>query len=135
MVRVEWDAELAVLRASLAACVSGAGGSVVIRGPVGVGKTELLRSLVREAAVAGVAHVGATGSQAEQTIPMGAMTQIFAGLDLRDEEAARAQRLLEAGALTSMLQDGGDEARPQVDVPVLHGLTGIILAAAERAPC
>ncbi|MFE7382776.1 AAA family ATPase [Streptomyces zhihengii] len=134
MVRVEWDAELAVLRASLAACVSGAGGSVVIRGPVGVGKTELLRSLVREAAVAGVAHVGATGSQAELTIPMGAMTQIFAGLDLRDEEAARAQRLLEAGALTSMLQDGGDEARPQVDVPVLHGLTGIILAAAERAP-
>ncbi|MFD9544929.1 AAA family ATPase [Streptomyces sp. NPDC060022] len=134
MVRVEWDAELAVLRASLAACVVGAGGSVVIRGPVGVGKTELLRSLAREAAAAGVAYVGATGSQAEQTNPMGAMTQIFAGLDLQEEEAARAQRLLEAGALTSMLHGSDDESTAQVVVPVLHGLTGIILAAAERAP-
>ncbi|WP_326695898.1 AAA family ATPase [Streptomyces sp. NBC_01754] len=134
MVRVEWDAELAVLRASLAACVAGTGGAVVIRGPVGVGKTELLRSLAREAAAAGVAYVGATGSHAEQAIPMGAMTQIFAGLNLPDEEAGRVQRLLEAGALTSILHDSGDESIAQVVVPVLHGLTSIMLAVAERAP-
>jgi DNA-binding CsgD family transcriptional regulator/tetratricopeptide (TPR) repeat protein len=134
MVRVAWDAELAVLRASLAACAAGTGGSVVIRGPVGVGKTELLRSLAREAARTGVAYVGATGGQAEQTIPMGAMAQVLAGLDLQDEEAARAQRLLEAGALTSMLHDIDHESAPQAVVPVLHGLTTIILAAAERTP-
>jgi len=134
MVRVECDAEPAVLRASLAACAAGTGGSVVIRGPVGVGKTELLCSLAREAARTGVAYVGATGGQAEQTIPMGAMTQVFAGLDLQDEEAARAQRLLEAGALTSMLHDSDHKSTAQAVVPVLHGLTSIILAAAERAP-
>ncbi|WP_062213682.1 LuxR family transcriptional regulator [Streptomyces sp. NBRC 109706] len=134
MVPVEWDAELAVLRASLAQCFGGNGGSVVIRGPVGVGKTELLRSLAREAAAAGVAYVGATGSQAEQSIPMGAMTQIFAGLELPDEEAGRVQRLLEAGALTSMLHDSDDGSIAQVVMPVLHGLTGILLAVAERVP-
>jgi DNA-binding NarL/FixJ family response regulator len=134
MVRVEWDAELAVLRTSLTGCLAGAGGAVVIRGPVGVGKTELLCSLAREATAAGVSYVGAIGSQAEQSIPLGAMTQIFAGMDLPEDEADRARRLLEAGALTSMLHDAEDESIAQVVAPVLHGLTGILLSAAERAP-
>lgn len=134
MVRVECDAELAVLRASLSACVGGAGRVVVIRGPVGVGKTELLGDLAREAAAAGAVYVGVAGSQAELANSMGALTQIVAGLELPDEEAAQAQRLLEAGTLTSMLHDGGDESSAHVTVPVLHGLTSILLAVAERAP-
>ncbi|NGO68315.1 helix-turn-helix transcriptional regulator [Streptomyces boncukensis] len=123
-----------MLRASLTACVGGTGGAVVIRGPVGVGKTELLRSLAREAAAAGVTYIGATGSQTEQAISMGAMTQLLAGLELPDEEAARAQRLLEAGALASTLHDGDDESSTHAIVPVLHGLTSIMLAVAERTP-
>jgi DNA-binding NarL/FixJ family response regulator len=134
MVRVERDAEAAVLEASLADCVGGTGGAVVVSGPIGVGKTELLRATAEAATERGFAYLAAIGSQAERMLPMAVLGQIFARAALPDDLAQRARRLLDAGALTASLHDREDESVQQMVTPVMHGLAGILLKLAEQEP-
>lgn len=131
---VERDAELAVVQAYLADCSSGSGGAIVVSGPIGVGKTELLRATAEAAAERGFGHLAAIGSQAERALPMGVLGQLFDKADLPEDVAARARRLLEAGALTASLHDREDESVQQTVTPVMHGLASVLLKLAERQP-
>jgi DNA-binding CsgD family transcriptional regulator len=133
---VERDAELAVLKRSLADCRNGLGGVVMITGPVGTGKTELMRIFARQAVQAGATFLSATGSRAERDLPLGVLGQLFVGADLPAEQAQRVSRLLDDGALTARLHEYEYEAESvrQVTAPVLHGLTMALLGLSERVP-
>jgi len=130
---VERDRESAQLASSLSECLSGKGGVVTLSGPVGAGKTALLRYFAGRAVESGFLHLSAKASRAERYAAMGVMGQIFGGASLPDEAADKVMRLLDDAALTAMLGDRDDESQ-QVDGQVRRGLSGVLLELAERAP-
>lgn len=98
MVLVERDRELALLTDLLDGCLRGAGGVAVVRGPVAVGKTELVHAFAERASGAGV--LSAAGSPAERDLPFGLLGQLLPAADRhRDRIGA-----------------GGDEPRVLEDV-------------------
>ena len=131
---VERERESAQLASSLSECSNGNGGVVAVSGPVGAGKTALLRQLAQSAAESGFMHLSAKASRAERRAPMGVMGQLFGGVQLPDEAAERVMRLLDDAALTAMLRDRDDESAEQVDMRVRRGVAGVLLELAERAP-
>jgi DNA-binding CsgD family transcriptional regulator len=126
--------ELDLLRRSLDNCLDGRGSVVMVTGPVGAGKTELLRTFAREAVGAGVTFLSATASRTERVLPLGVLNQLLVGADLPAERAEQVDRLVTDGAVTAMLNDQESEATQQVTAPVLHGLTTTMLELAERTP-
>ncbi|MFB9905731.1 helix-turn-helix transcriptional regulator [Allokutzneria oryzae] len=117
---VERDGQLAVLRLLLDEGVTGGGEVAVLCGPVTSGRTEVLRRLRADAERAGVVVLGAVGSWAERSLPMGVLGQLVRSAGL----TARYQRLL-AGRRAPHTEPaplGGDcdDRRPPVD-PGLAG--------------
>lgn len=131
---VERSTETEVLNGSLANCLAGKGGVILVSGPVGVGKTHLLRNFARQAVEAGAIYLSATASRVERCLPLGVLGQLFMGADLPADTAERVRRRLEDGALTAMMHEREDETTQQVTAPVLHGLTAALLELSERAP-
>lgn len=131
---VERDRESAQLASSLSECLSGKGGVVAISGPVGAGKTALLRQFTHRAVRSGFAHLSAKASRAERSAPMGVIGQLLGGAQLPEETAERVMRLLDDAALTAMLRDREDELVEQVDMRVRRGLVRVPLELAERTP-
>ncbi|BCB84360.1 transcriptional regulator [Phytohabitans suffuscus] len=131
---VERDRESAQLASSLSECLTGKGGVVTISGPVGSGKTALLRAFARRAAESGFVHLSAKASRTERGAAMGVMGQLFGGARLSDDATDKVMRLLDDAALTAMLRDRDDDSAEQVDVQVRRGLGGVLLELAERAP-
>ncbi|WP_173070350.1 BREX system ATP-binding domain-containing protein [Phytohabitans houttuyneae] len=131
---VERDRESAQLASSMAECLSGKGAVVTVSGPVGSGKTALLRAFARRAVEAGFVHLSAKASRTERGAAMGIMGQIFGGARLPDDTTDKVVRLLDDAALTAMLRDRDDESADRVDVQVRRGLGGALLELAEPAP-
>nr|WP_173039201.1 LuxR family transcriptional regulator [Phytohabitans flavus] len=131
---VERDREAAQLSTSLSECLSGKGAVVTVSGPVGSGKTALLRAFASCAVESGFVHLGAKASRTERGAAMGVMGQLFGGARLSDEATDKVMRLLDDAALTAMLRDGDDDSAEQVDVQVRRGLAGVLLDLAERTP-
>lgn len=73
---VERSAEISLLQLSVSECLSGVGGLVVIGGPVGAGKTELLRVMAREADEAGARYLGADAFCAKRPLSLSAVSQL-----------------------------------------------------------
>jgi DNA-binding NarL/FixJ family response regulator len=131
----ERDAESCLFKHLLGDCLSGTGGLAVISGPVGVGKTEVLRGLARNAATAGARFLGADAFRAERPVPLGVLGQLFAAADLPPHAAEAAARLLEDALLSaSLLDDGADEATERAAAPFLHKLTSILIDLSESTP-
>jgi DNA-binding CsgD family transcriptional regulator len=131
---VERDRESAQLGSSLSECLSGKGAVVTVSGPVGSGKTALLRAFARRAVESGFVHLSAKASRTERGAAMGIMGQLFGGARLSDDATDKVMRLLDDAALTAMLRDRDDESAERVDVQVRRGLGGTLLELAERAP-
>ncbi|WP_433872784.1 AAA family ATPase [Saccharopolyspora sp. CA-218241] len=105
----ERAAQLAILRRAHDDCLRGRGSVVLVEGPLGGGKTELLRTTVEQAEQAGFRTVQAVCAETERQVPFGALDQLARGLVDRPtdllggpvEEAERARTLqrLRAAAL------------------------------------
>ncbi|MEU7839044.1 AAA family ATPase [Nonomuraea sp. NPDC049129] len=77
----ERDVQLARLTRLLGECRESQGATAVIRGPLAVGKTTLLRLVTERAAAAGALVLDAVGSCAERDLSLGVLRQLFHGLD------------------------------------------------------
>jgi predicted ATPase len=55
----------------------GTGHLALVSGPISSGKTELLHTFAENAVSNGALFLSATGSQMEQNIPLGVVTQLF----------------------------------------------------------
>jgi DNA-binding CsgD family transcriptional regulator len=74
---LERAAELAALSAAVDATAAGESGVVMVEGPAGIGKTELLRAAVRLAGEAGVLPLTARGGELESEIGLGVVRQLL----------------------------------------------------------
>ncbi|MEU1213292.1 AAA family ATPase [Streptomyces sp. NPDC005791] len=122
MVLVERERQLAQLSGLLEGCLHGAGSVVVLRGPVAVGKTELLHTFADRVASARVRVLAAAASPAEQHLPFGLLSQLLHGAD--PSYAQRADALIGDGAG----EDGS------VGPQVLEGVSRIFLDMSAEEP-
>jgi DNA-binding CsgD family transcriptional regulator len=134
MMLVDRDRELAALDALLHDCAQGRGVMTVIRGPVGSGKTALLRAFADRADVAGAAFLGAVASRAEKGLPLGVLGQLFRNGPLPPSVVAQAAALIEDRALAAV------PGRPRLEAvsPSLarasEGLLKLLANLAEGGP-
>ena len=129
---MERDDELALLDAVLEAARSGAGATVVIEGPAGIGKTSLLASARVRAALRGMTVLHARATPLEREYPMGVVRQSLEPAVRRHPDPNRllagAARLAESVVLE--IPEGLEPA----PVGVLHGLYWLTANLAESAP-
>jgi AAA ATPase domain len=129
---VERHDELARLDAVLGAARSGAGATLVIEGPAGIGKTSLSASVRERAARSGMTVLHARGTPLEREYALGVVRQwlepVVAGDPNRDGLFAGAAQLAERVVLA--VPEGLDAA----PVGVLHGLYWLTANLAERGP-
>src|ERR1700735_4789962 len=69
--------QMVALGGLLRECGRGSGMVAVIRGPVGSGKSTMLRGFNRRAAASGAICFGAVGSRAERELPLGILSQLL----------------------------------------------------------
>ena len=71
------ERERQVIRALTAAARVGEGGTLVVVGEAGIGKTALLRDATAEAATHGMRTLQAQGVEAEREVPFGGLLQLL----------------------------------------------------------
>ncbi|MEU8521785.1 AAA family ATPase [Streptomyces sp. NPDC048577] len=140
MVLVERDPQLTLLSGLLDQCLGGAGSVVIVRGPVAVGKTELLHAFSERVAGDRVRFLAAAASPAERHLPFGLLSQLLHGADA--EYAQRAGLALSGTGRT----DGRISPRTLEEVsrvfldmsdaePLLIGVDDVHHADAESLQC
>ena len=134
---LERRSELAELAGDVAAARVGTGQLVLVKGPAGIGKTELLSAVALLAEEAGMLVARARGSEFESGFAFGVVRQLFEPV-LRARSRRERDRLLRgsAGLAADVLGSGdGHLRRAAPRVPAaLHGLYWLTLNLAERAP-
>ena len=134
---IERESELAALAADLAAVQSGEGRFVLVEGPAGIGKTELLAGVRSLAQTEGMVVARARGSEFEAGFAFGVVRQLFEPV-LRQRSRRELDRLLRGpAALSADVLAVGDagSTRAEVGLPeALHGLYWLALNLAERGP-
>src|SRR4051812_30689249 len=94
---VERATELAVLDDALGAACTGAGATVLVEGPPGIGKTELLTATVTRAAGRRMRVLHARAGALELTLPYAVVRRLFEPLLATVDDASR-ERLLSGAA-------------------------------------
>lgn len=130
---LEREGELATLRALVAGARLGRGGTAIVEGAAGSGKTALLRALRAEAA--GVKVLRSVGGELEREFPFGVVRQLFER-EVHASDAARRERLLGGAAAHAAPILGAAVAEPVADASfaTLHGLYWLATALADEAP-
>lgn len=135
---VEREAEVDALEAALAAAAAGAGCVVLMEGPAGIGKSELLGVAQRRALESGLGVLTGRGSELERHVPFGVALELFARPLLLVHPSERQALFRGAAELAAPLfsatppaegTGAGDES-----FPVIHGLYWLLVNLAERAP-
>jgi DNA-binding CsgD family transcriptional regulator len=75
---LERDLELDVLAGAIRRAAGGAGGTVLVEGPAGVGKTRLLQAAAERAVDSSLMVLRARGGELERSFPFGIARQLFA---------------------------------------------------------
>ncbi|MFE4582393.1 helix-turn-helix transcriptional regulator [Streptomyces chartreusis] len=124
---------LGLLEGKISSLVTGSGGTLLIEGPAGIGKSRLLAEAQARAGTAGVRTVTGHGSELESEFAFGAVRQLFEPLlaDMIPEERAE----LFSGAAqqaTSVLGPTTDV--PSGDFSTLHGLYWLTVNLAHKQP-
>ncbi|MGW4215296.1 LuxR C-terminal-related transcriptional regulator [Lentzea sp. NPDC004789] len=131
VVLFERDGELAVVGGSLRRAAAGAGSVVVVTGPLGNGKTALLRALAHHPQARGFAVLRASASLVERDFPQGVVLQLREdGVDLGDD--------LPLLVLVDDLQWADDEslvALERLAARAAHRLVVLVVAVREGDPC
>ncbi|HEX2414894.1 MAG TPA: AAA family ATPase [Thermoleophilaceae bacterium] len=135
---LERERELDVLGAVLSRARDGAGGVVVIEGPVGVGKSRLLTSARSSARDAGMRVVEARGAVLERQFAFGMARQLFEQVALAAKGAEAEQLFAGAAGLAARLVRGAGPATAsregETDFGSLHGLYWLTVNLADAGP-
>jgi DNA-binding CsgD family transcriptional regulator len=94
---LERERELAECGAALDDALAGSGGMVVVEGPAGIGKTEILRAVGADASAMGALVLAARGLDVERELAFGGVRQLLDPV-FRTAPAAEAARLLSGSA-------------------------------------
>lgn len=131
---LERELEVAATRDGLDRALAGDGALLLVEGPPGVGKTELVREARAAAVRARATPLAAKGSELERPFAFGIVRQllepVIASSSARDDlftgAAAPAARLFET--------DDVDLSRSDADFDALHSLYWLIVNLSDRAP-
>jgi DNA-binding CsgD family transcriptional regulator len=121
---IERAGELAAVDAALEAARAGRGGVLLVEGPPGIGKTELLTAAVARARRRGMLVLSAAGAELESSLPYSVVRQLFERTVAEAEPAVRDGLLRGAAVHAQTVVDPRAEARtaPADPAAVLHGL-------------
>ncbi|GAB1818057.1 helix-turn-helix transcriptional regulator [Herbidospora sp. RD11066] len=136
---VERAEAFAALEGLTADARSGKGRVALLTGTVATGKSELLYDFAERASDFGVLAVTASGSRAEQNLPLGVLGQLILDAPLTPDDRERAMGLMaESAALAAGREVHDDDptgaVMEPVDVQVVHALCTILLELSERHP-
>ncbi len=131
---LERERELEALAAGLDRACAGDGTLLLVQGPAGVGKTELVREARAAAGRTGMVLLEARGSELEQPFAFGVVRQLLEPVVSADSDrdvlfaggAGPAARLFEPDERRSLGADVGFEA--------LHSLYWLVVNVADQAP-
>ena len=131
---LERSEELGDIRASAQAVAAGDGRAIVLEGPAGIGKTELLDAARAEAAGAGLTTLTARGTELERAFGFGVVRQLFEPVvqddGLFEGAARRAAALLDVELEEPAYLPFG----PEGSFAALHGLYRLSANLAQRRP-
>jgi DNA-binding CsgD family transcriptional regulator len=131
---VEREAQLARVGGVFDRIAAGIGSVVVVAGPAGIGKSELLAAARAGARARGLGVLMARGSEFEEEIAFGVARQLFEPM-LRTASPAERGRLLDGAARLGARALGLEEGEPPADrFAAIHGLYWLCANRAERGP-
>jgi DNA-binding CsgD family transcriptional regulator len=133
---LERNAELRSVEALIADGL-GRGRLVVIEGPPGIGKTSLIRESRSLGTRAGMAVLGARGSELERTFSYGVVRQLLEPVVAQLSEEDRAELLSGAAQLAIPIFEPAqlaNEEPPDVGLATLHGLYWVTANLAASGP-
>ncbi|MFD7551677.1 AAA family ATPase [Streptomyces sp. NPDC059578] len=131
------EAEAEVLRGMLARTALGRGGSALISGPVGCGKSELLHAFAEGAADGGAVVLSAACSETEGSTPFSTIAQAFHQAPLRPEQLRGLHETAPDQDCLSFLTHGTGDPTERVErlyPPVVHQLWQALLDLSARQP-
>jgi DNA-binding CsgD family transcriptional regulator len=132
------EPELAALRAAIDAAAAGTGGVVIVDGPAGIGKTELLRAARDHALESGMTVLAGRGRELEHEFAFGVARQLLEPELLKAPASRRATLLEGAAALTEPLLGAGvtpgPAAGPDVGFGLVHGLYWLTVNLSDERP-
>jgi DNA-binding CsgD family transcriptional regulator len=135
---VERERELEIIRAAIGGEADATGRLLLIEGPAGIGKTQLLRAAREAAEEVQMRALHARGTELEREFPYGLARQLFeqALLEAPDED----RRALMSGAAKNVEPLFSAESSIRLAAvgdstfPILHGLYWLAANMAERRP-
>ena len=140
---LERQDELAAIEAQTEAAGEGRGSLLLIEGPAGIGKTELLTAAGELAAGAGMEVLAARAGELEQSLAYGVVRQLFESRVMSASETERRELLSGAASLATAAL-GEHAAAPAASAPaaslgdpatsIQHGLHWLAVNLGERAP-
>jgi DNA-binding CsgD family transcriptional regulator len=135
---LERERDLHAVDSALAAAASGRGGLLVVDGPIGIGKTSLLRASVALAGSHGVSAFTARAAALEEEFSYGVVRQLYGPLGLEHGNTAPAPPLAGAAALALRAfrdeESNGGMASEAVSFSTLHGLYWLTADLAGGSP-
>ena len=129
---LERERELDEIRERLESARAGAGSTLVVEGPGGIGKTELLIAAGREAREHGMCVLSARGAELEREFPFGVVRQL---LETRVTAPGGDELMDGAAALCApVFEPAGRGEEDERSFAVLHGLYWLCATLTERSP-
>ena len=131
---LERERELAHVDGVFERAGAGSGGVVVVEGPAGIGKSELLAAAGADAQTRGLEVLRARGSEFEEEIAFGVARQLLEPM-LRAAAPRERRRLLDGVASVGARALGVEAGEPAADrFAAIHGLYWLCANRAERGP-
>jgi DNA-binding CsgD family transcriptional regulator len=130
----ERERELGAVREGLDRARAGEGTLLLVEGPAGVGKTELVREARAEAVRARVMPLEARGSELEQPFAFGTVLQLLE--PMIGQASGRADLFAGAAGPAARLFERDERQSPGADVgfEALHSLYWLVVNLADHAP-
>src|SRR5690606_19480821 len=132
MALIERQEEMACLESLVANAILGRGRVALVGGPIGTGKSALLRALSEQAIELGALAVTASGSRLERHLQLGVLRQLIQDAPLTREEREQADTLLEEATRTAT--GSRPDSERLIDAQIVHALVTVLLDLSERCP-
>ena len=133
---LEREVELAAVGEALDRVSEGQSRLILLRGPAGIGKTGLIKSIRAQAASRGIRVLGARAAEIEAGVGFGLARQLLEG-PVRSAKGSERRRLLDAAgpAAAAQLGVGDGHTKPRGSDPVgalVHSFYWLIASLAEE---